>query len=51
MPDADDHDVIDDTDAEREVRRALDALADQQARGVGPTRDQLASAARALRKG
>jgi hypothetical protein len=49
VPDQDDPNVIDDTDAEREVRRALETLAEQEALGIGPTRDQLASAARALR--
>lgn len=42
--------VIDDTDGEREVQAALRALAEQQARGSGPTRDQLVSAVRALRE-
>ena len=51
MPEPEEPNVIDDTDAEREVRRALAALAEQEARGVGPTRDQLASAARTLREG
>jgi hypothetical protein len=43
-------DVIDDTDGERQVQQALQALAEQQARGSGPTREQLVSAVRALRE-
>jgi hypothetical protein len=51
MPEPEDPTVIDDTDAEREMRRVLDEVAEQQARGVKPTKAQLVSAARALREG
>jgi hypothetical protein len=50
MPGPDDPFLLDDTDAEREIRQALDALAEQQRRTPDgrPTRDQLVSAVQAL---